>query len=389
MGRLRVWWRDLNSVARLRVIALAALAAGALVPLGIALASGESLMGLLLNFGTEMAGAFVTFIMFDLLIGRMEERENITYARERHKEDLIERLRSAVNDIARLAAEDLRREGWLDDGTLHRVQLATANLRGANLVGADLRGALMTRTSLQDADLRTANLQDTFLRDAHLEGANLDRASLRGADLAGAALTGAILTDADLSGANLREALLERAALDGSTFSEDTTLPDNTRWTPETDMARFTDPRRDDYWKTGREPRPGSRLSFRQWGERDTEATPAAPPPPRTPLSRREFGAPPADRPTPFGRGIPRTPAYPAPPPDPASRFGDRDRPGGAPPPPDRPMGLAERFAARRAAPDAAPSDAAPPETPDSPSDPDSPLVVVEPDDTPPPDEGL
>jgi len=37
---------------------------------------------------------------------------------------------------------------------------------------------------------------------------------------------------------------LERAKL-----AEHTTLPDGTRWKPDTDLARFTDPDHPDFWR--------------------------------------------------------------------------------------------------------------------------------------------
>jgi hypothetical protein len=81
------------------------------------------------------------------------------------------------------------------------------------------------------ADLGCVNLNDANLRTANLRGTNL-----QGADLSGANLQGAHLTDA--------------------IFDEDTILPDAeydsgiypSYWTPDTDMARFTDPDHPDFW---------------------------------------------------------------------------------------------------------------------------------------------
>ena len=57
--------------------------------------------------------------------------------------------------------------------------------------------------------------------------------SLRGARLVGAILLEATLVDADLRDVQ---------------FSEHTMLPDGTKWTPNTNMARFTDPDYADFW---------------------------------------------------------------------------------------------------------------------------------------------
>jgi hypothetical protein len=56
-------------------------------------------------------------------------------------------------------------------------------------------------------------------------------------------------------GANLESANLERANLQGAdfflaTFSKETILPDDKKWTPETDMARFTDPEHPQFWRS-------------------------------------------------------------------------------------------------------------------------------------------
>ena len=70
----RVWWHRLSGLVRLRIMALVVLIVLAVVSSVIALLRTETLDSLLLNFGTEMAGAFVTFILFDQLIGRYEKQ---------------------------------------------------------------------------------------------------------------------------------------------------------------------------------------------------------------------------------------------------------------------------------------------------------------------------
>jgi uncharacterized protein YjbI with pentapeptide repeats len=74
--------------------------------------------------------------------------------------------------------------------------------------------------------------------------ANLGEVNLGGANLQGASLFGAFLGGANLRRADLRGAVLKRANLD-----EFTILPDGTKWTPDTDMARFTDPDHPDFWR--------------------------------------------------------------------------------------------------------------------------------------------
>ena len=91
--------------------------------------------GLLLNFGTEMAGAVVTYLLLELVIGRREEREAKLEAEkqqlEAKKADLIAQMGSQVQDVAIAAVEELRRHGWLTDGSL----------RGANLQGKPAKGS--------------------------------------------------------------------------------------------------------------------------------------------------------------------------------------------------------------------------------------------------------
>lgn len=124
----------------------------------------------LLNLGTELTGAVVTYFLIGWVLGREEELE-----------DLIQKMGSTVKDTAVSAADELRRRGHVSGGSL-----IGANLSGANLGGANLS-------------------------DANLFGANL-------------------------SGANLRRAR----------FDETTILPDGAKWTADTNMERFANPKQND-----------------------------------------------------------------------------------------------------------------------------------------------
>jgi hypothetical protein len=265
MNRVRKWrgmlstkWQALNPLIRLRLVVLIGLGAAAIVTSLTALASGERLSGLLLNLASELAGAFVTFIVFDQLIGSREKHESEILAQARLKTDLIAQLRSKDNATAIRAAEELGRHGWLYDGSLRGADLAQAHLPGAPLAGANLQGTDLWDANLQGACLTEVNLQGAHLWNADLQGACLRRADLQRAHLRGADLQGTDLTEANLHGAYLRGAHLQRAILAGAnlqeaslekaTIDETTTLPDGTQWTPTTDMARFTDP---DYARSG------------------------------------------------------------------------------------------------------------------------------------------
>lgn len=230
MKRFLTWYYSRTDLYRLRVIALLALFALAAVPSIVALLGGESFYGLLLNFGTEMAGALVTFLVFDRLIGRYEKIEREGLEQEKLKADLIARLGSRVNEVAIAAAEELRRHGWLEDRTLQEISLISANLEQAQLQHAHLRKSKLTLATLRGAnlihaDLQSANMWFVNARESFLTGANLQGVDLLGADLQGAHIEGAL-------------------------FDKYTTLPDGFRWTPDTDMARFTDPDHPGFWRS-------------------------------------------------------------------------------------------------------------------------------------------
>jgi len=176
---------------------------------------GEWLSGLLQNFGTEMAGAIATFLLFELIVGNRQEKER-----------LIRVFGSQDNAIAKHAIEELRAHGWLEDGSLYGANLRRANLQGTVLIGANLQGTVLIGANLQRANLWDANLQGANLRDANLQRANL--------------------WNANLQGTNLRDANLQGAKLDTNTI-----LPDGSKCTEDTDMERFTSPEHKDFWKSG------------------------------------------------------------------------------------------------------------------------------------------
>jgi hypothetical protein len=168
------------------------------------------LSGLTSNLATEMVGAVITFVMFELIIGGRQEQEKTQKQTAEEKARLIRDLGSSVNDVAQKASEELRARGWLLDGSLQGANLSKANLQGANLEEAELK----------EANLFLANLQGAFLGVADLQAANLSGANLQG------------------------------ASLDWTQFSENTTLPNGKKWRPETDMRRFTDPEHPQFWRS-------------------------------------------------------------------------------------------------------------------------------------------
>jgi uncharacterized protein YjbI with pentapeptide repeats len=237
----------------LRWLVLALLLVGAVVTSLVAVLNGESLSGLLLNVGSEMAGAVLTYALFELVIARREGQGT-------EKAELIAQMDSNVRDVAVAAVEKLRRCGWLTDGSLHGSSFWSADLAGADLSNADLRKVKFDYPNLENANFRFANMQGTRLSVANLQEAFFFRTDLRGAHLGNSDLKSANLTWANLEGADLGETLLQGADLGQAnlqdadliyaTWSKLTVLPDGTLWTPDTDMARFTDPDHPDFWRS-------------------------------------------------------------------------------------------------------------------------------------------
>lgn len=200
------------------------------------------------HFGTEVFGAFLTFLLIGILIDTRRKRD-----------DLIRQMGSRGNDMALSAVDELRKQQWLEDGTLMHARLGHANLeradlgsaklewvnlpsaslRGARLNSANLAGAVFWHANLEEAKLVFTNLPGADFREANLAGANLLRANLTQANMEGASLTqaklwktnlewvnleGASLEGADLRDANLAGANLLRASLTGAQSTTPTQL---------------------------------------------------------------------------------------------------------------------------------------------------------------------
>jgi hypothetical protein len=133
---------------------------------------------------------------------------------------------------------------------LSYVGVNFANLRGAALRGINLRGAALWSANLENAKLVGADLYWVFLYQGFLHETDLYSANLESANLQCADLSAAQLQRANLQGANLEEASLEKANLAYAKFSDSTVLPDGSKWTPDTDLERFTDPDRPDFWRS-------------------------------------------------------------------------------------------------------------------------------------------
>lgn len=198
------------------------------------------------NVSTEAMSIAITILIIDTLNRRREER----LMTRREREQLIRQLGSGVNEVAKRAAEELRANGWLTDGTVQESDLRVANLEGAKLWKADLQGV-----NLQWARLKHANLNGSMLVGANLTQATMTAARCIGADLGQANLFEAKLYRVNFGGANLRSANLQGAHLEGAKlegadlrganvaeahWDELTIMPDGAAWTSETDISRFT-----------------------------------------------------------------------------------------------------------------------------------------------------
>jgi hypothetical protein len=148
--------------------------------------------GFLQNLVPEAIGIVFTVLIIDGLYQRREQQGL--------KKQLIRQLRNRDNGLALQALTEIRAHRWYKDGTLRGAYLRNTNLQNADLWGTDLVGAR----------LHHSNLQGTFFMNADL-------------------------TDVDFQ---------------FSEFDETTTLPDGSKWSPDTDMRRFTDPNHPNFWRS-------------------------------------------------------------------------------------------------------------------------------------------
>ena len=223
--------------------------------------------------GIILLGVSAGVIALDWLNGHRSRLLASATARQQQDEEkaqLIRQMGSQDHLHALRAVEELRKRGWLADGSLRHADLRSAKLRGADLQDANLMEANLWDADLGEANLlrvnlQKANLQGTQLRKSNLFGANLREASLQETDLRGAGLwsanlAGATLWNADMEAATLRQANLQGANLYGANmrgvvlfrvhFTPNTTLPNGRAWTADTHMSEFTYPEHSDFWRS-------------------------------------------------------------------------------------------------------------------------------------------
>ncbi|MEM6281508.1 MAG: pentapeptide repeat-containing protein [Chloroflexota bacterium] len=189
-------------------------------------------------------------------------------------------MRDVTLSDANLADADLRgadlinadlSRAWLPNACLIGTKLCRANLSNtylqyANLADADLRDAILIsarleRVNLREAVLECADLSAARLKYVNLSGAWLRYANLTHADLGHSNLDKTQLKKADLSnailhGTNLKFAIIEETKFDGRTVLPDSKQKESdgqiifdTYWNVGTDMDRYTNPTRFDFWQ--------------------------------------------------------------------------------------------------------------------------------------------
>ncbi|MBZ0320262.1 MAG: pentapeptide repeat-containing protein [Anaerolineae bacterium] len=245
MRRFR-YWKQLKSTDRLRIYAFLFILTLAALSSTSALLISPDWDGLLLNFGTEMIGSSITFIVIDWIIEKRLELEATQKEARREKLHLIKELRSRNNRRALYAVDELRAKGWITNGMLRRKYLANADLQNAILHSADLRQANLDSANMTKAILRSAQLGHAFLHNANLQQADLTAADLESSLLISAILRSAKLSRTNLRYANLLNADLEGADLTGSDLYQ-ATLPNGSIWYEGMNIDQFTNPKPDDF----------------------------------------------------------------------------------------------------------------------------------------------
>ncbi|MFN8565589.1 MAG: pentapeptide repeat-containing protein [Anaerolineae bacterium] len=250
--------------------------------------------GYLVNLYTSLLSVALTVFVIDLLSRRRDERRD----NARLKAQLEREVSSSDNGIALRALNELIANGWLYDVDSIR-SFTRANLKGANLQHAVLKQFWFQSTIFEHADLSVADFEACRFTGAMLKRANLARANLKNANLhfanlaqtyvGGANFENAYLVwvnfqqadfseiyyavfsmdtseaksgtfSVNLRGANLTNADLQGAYnFDKAIFSEDTILPDATKWVKGTDITRFTNPKHPNFWKA---PAPPDDVSY-------------------------------------------------------------------------------------------------------------------------------
>ena len=267
-------WLKSNFGSRwLLVVIGTILVAGCSIPTIIALNNGATINDFLINLGTEMAGALVTFILISGVFDWYRQQEikketddelssRLAKERELQKRRLIRQMSNPDHGLAMQAIEELDLLGHTRDGSLKGEFLSGENLSGLTLMAADLEGVKivgmkLNKASLIEANLMNANIQFTDFRDSQLWGADLREAALIYVNLENTQLFQADLRGSTLDSSNLKGASFEPDGILRKYYSEaildsTTILPDNSNYNPDhglEQLLRFTDPNHPEFWE--------------------------------------------------------------------------------------------------------------------------------------------
>jgi uncharacterized protein YjbI with pentapeptide repeats len=235
------------------------------------------------NFSTEMMGAMVTFVLFELILNTQLNKRIANTEYYNRQVSAISRLRQAENSTQKQAILDEMNHLRLFDGAnlqgmnleglslirydLQNVNLNDANLSGTILMGAKLNHAKLSNAKLLDANFSHADLEHADLSLANLEKTNFRKANLNYANLWEAELIATNLRDASLEYANLEYAVFRVTEIGGAIFTnanlknaliehlffleDDVALaPDKTSWIFNSKMYRFVDPLNAGFWRS-------------------------------------------------------------------------------------------------------------------------------------------
>ena len=120
------------------------------------------------------------------------------------------------------------------------IKLSNTWLGYLNLSGEIFLGAILDTANLRNGSLRYINFKEANLRGAYLENSNLEYSDLENADLRWSKLEGVNLFNTNLKFVNLANA----------TFNGITKLPNGKLWKPDTDMAIYTNPDHESFWRS-------------------------------------------------------------------------------------------------------------------------------------------
>lgn len=222
----------------------------------------SDLSQLLIGLVPEAIGIGFTVFFLD----RIYQKREI----EALKRRLVREAGSRSNNTAISAIDWLNREGWIEGNKslLQGTDLRYANLDNANLQGVNLKNAICNNASFRNAILYRCDFENASLSMATFTGNEFFMTNFKDTDLTGATFIECFLTGENFENAEIHAGSFEGAFLQEANFTnaklydtcfvhanikdavfDGSILPDGTKWTPETDMSRFTDPEHPDFWQ--------------------------------------------------------------------------------------------------------------------------------------------